>query len=348
MNAARRKGRTDLIEKVQLHLFSALPFVLPLSCKHNSLFLVMGMSRRTQAESVLLATLEFGWDKEFGGFFYFLDIGTYLVDDTILLDARAREGDTQAGAVPPSADGKPPQQLEWDQKLWWVHGESLVALALAYQMTRKDVYAEWYKKVRASGLPPYWLPQSHTFLNSLFVIVVIVFVFIVVTKVFDYTWKRFPDPQNGEWFGYLNRRGTPPLAWCDKWSHTHPHIVVGGGGCRRGAAAAEGRQVEGLLPRTPHALPLCQDLPAAPRRTATVRARSERGHTIPPAKISRDPMSVVFFSSKQEENRHFSWRKANKKKKKPASSSSRLGRGVRWFSHCFTPEISACSPPGIL
>jgi N-acylglucosamine 2-epimerase len=55
----------------------------------------------------------------------------------------------------PSADGKPPQQLEWDQKLWWVHGESLVALALAYQMTRKAVYAEWYKKVRASGLPSY-------------------------------------------------------------------------------------------------------------------------------------------------------------------------------------------------
>jgi N-acylglucosamine 2-epimerase len=109
MNAARRKGRTDLIEK---------------------------------AETVLLATLEFGWDKEFGGFFYFMDI-----------------------------DGKPPQQLEWDQKLWWVHGESLVALALAYQMTKKDIYAEWYKKV------------------------------------FDYTWKRFPDPANGEWFGYLNRQG---------------------------------------------------------------------------------------------------------------------------------------------
>jgi N-acylglucosamine 2-epimerase len=28
-----------------------------------------------QAETVLLATLEFGWDKEFGGFFYFMDIG---------------------------------------------------------------------------------------------------------------------------------------------------------------------------------------------------------------------------------------------------------------------------------
>jgi mannose/cellobiose epimerase-like protein (N-acyl-D-glucosamine 2-epimerase family) len=43
----------------------------------------------------------------------------------------------------------------WDQKLWWMHGESLVALALAYQKTRKAVYSEWYEKVRASGLPPY-------------------------------------------------------------------------------------------------------------------------------------------------------------------------------------------------
>ncbi|MFW5857318.1 MAG: AGE family epimerase/isomerase, partial [Planctomycetota bacterium] len=22
-----------------------------------------------------------------------------------------------------------------------------------------------------------------------------------------WTWARFPDPQHGEWFGYLNRRG---------------------------------------------------------------------------------------------------------------------------------------------
>lgn len=57
---------------------------------------------------------------------------------------------------------------------------------------------------------------------------------IVVTKVFDYTWKRFPDPQNGEWFGYLNRRGTSHAshwraAWCGKWSQTHAHIRRCGG-----------------------------------------------------------------------------------------------------------------------
>ena len=23
----------------------------------------------------------------------------------------------------------------------------------------------------------------------------------------EWTWERYPDPQHGEWFGYLNRRG---------------------------------------------------------------------------------------------------------------------------------------------
>jgi N-acylglucosamine 2-epimerase len=26
-------------------------------------------------------------------------------------------------------------------------------------------------------------------------------------KLHDYTWSHFPDPEYGEWFGYLNRRG---------------------------------------------------------------------------------------------------------------------------------------------
>jgi N-acylglucosamine 2-epimerase len=26
-------------------------------------------------------------------------------------------------------------------------------------------------------------------------------------KVHDYTWAHFPDPEFGEWFGYLSRRG---------------------------------------------------------------------------------------------------------------------------------------------
>lgn len=95
-----------------------------------------------RATQTVLDILAFGWDEEHGGIFYFLD-----------------------------ADGHPPQQLEWDQKLWWVHLEALVALATGYARTmRKDCW-QWYQRVH------------------------------------DYAWQRFPDPEYGEWYGYLNRQG---------------------------------------------------------------------------------------------------------------------------------------------
>jgi N-acylglucosamine 2-epimerase len=94
------------------------------------------------AADALQDQLAFGWDAEHGGIFYFLD-----------------------------AQGKPPQQLEWDQKLWWVHQEALVALLLGWLLTRRRSLAAWYDRVH------------------------------------QYAWSHFPDPQYGEWFGYLNRRG---------------------------------------------------------------------------------------------------------------------------------------------
>jgi N-acylglucosamine 2-epimerase len=94
------------------------------------------------ATEALLRTLEFGWDPEHGGIFYFLD-----------------------------ADGRPPVQLEWDQKLWWVHLETLVALAMAYRHTGDERCRAWYDRVH------------------------------------EYSWARFPDPEFGEWWGYLNRTG---------------------------------------------------------------------------------------------------------------------------------------------
>jgi N-acylglucosamine 2-epimerase len=99
-----------------------------------------------QAAKAILKTLEYGWDKVHGGIFYFLD-----------------------------SKGKPPQQLEWDQKLWWVHLEALVAVALAFKYTGDAQFAEWYFKLH------------------------------------EWAWKRFPDPPHGEWFGYLNREGKPLL-----------------------------------------------------------------------------------------------------------------------------------------
>lgn len=98
------------------------------------------------AVDVTLSTLEFGWDRQCGGIFRFID-----------------------------TQGKPPQQLEWDQKHWWVHLETLVALAMGYVLTGRRACWEWYERVH------------------------------------DYTWSRFPDPEYGEWFGYLDRRGKPLL-----------------------------------------------------------------------------------------------------------------------------------------
>jgi N-acylglucosamine 2-epimerase len=95
-----------------------------------------------QAVDVMLNILNFAWDVEYRGLYYFMD-----------------------------ADGHPPQQLEWDQKLWWVHLESLVALAMGYRLTGREACWDWYRKMH------------------------------------DYAWSHFADPEYGEWFGYLNRRG---------------------------------------------------------------------------------------------------------------------------------------------
>ena len=95
-----------------------------------------------RAAQVVLDTLAFSWDEQFGGIYYFLD-----------------------------ADGHPPQQLEWDQKLWWVHQETLIALLMGLRLTGRDELAEWFGKVH------------------------------------EYAWGHFADPEHGEWFGYLNRRG---------------------------------------------------------------------------------------------------------------------------------------------
>ncbi len=70
------------------------------------------------AAEALLWMLERGWDREFGGLFYFLDFG-----------------------------GRPPEPLEWSMKLWWPHVEALNALLLAYRQTGRAEFAEWFQRV---------------------------------------------------------------------------------------------------------------------------------------------------------------------------------------------------------
>lgn len=118
------------------HAIEAMWFIMDLGRRLNDRALIQ------KACNIMLDTLEYGWDKEYGGIFYFLDV-----------------------------KGHPPQQLEWDQKLWWVHVEALVALSKGLLFTGDERCRHWLKIVH------------------------------------DYTWKHFRDGEYGEWFGYLNRRG---------------------------------------------------------------------------------------------------------------------------------------------
>jgi N-acylglucosamine 2-epimerase len=118
------------------HGIEAMWFLMDIGLKRNDSSLVQ------KTTDIILTTLEYSWDKQYNGIFYFLDAG-----------------------------GKPPQQLEWDQKLWWVHLEALVALAKAYRATKRPECLQWYQRVH------------------------------------EYSWANFSDPHCGEWFGYLNRQG---------------------------------------------------------------------------------------------------------------------------------------------
>ena len=115
----------------------------------ETMWFVMDLARRRGDEELIrkaveigLNTLEFGWDKEHGGIFYFMD-----------------------------RKGCPPQQLEWDQKLWWVHIESTIAMLEGYLLTGDERCKAWFEKLH------------------------------------DYTWSHFRDSEHPEWYGYLNRRG---------------------------------------------------------------------------------------------------------------------------------------------
>ncbi|UNY97737.1 AGE family epimerase/isomerase [Zhouia spongiae] len=122
------------------HGIEAMWFMIDIGSRKNDVGLI------NKAVKTILTILEYSWDKVFGGIYYFMDV-----------------------------KGCPPQQLEWDQKLWWVHLETLVALAKAFEHTGDRKVWEWYEKVHS------------------------------------YAWSHFADPDNGEWFGYLNREGKPLL-----------------------------------------------------------------------------------------------------------------------------------------
>jgi N-acylglucosamine 2-epimerase len=123
-------------------------FLMDIAVRYNNPELIK------KCEEILLRTTEYGWDSEYGGIYYFLDL-----------------------------KGHAPQELQWNQKLWWVHIETMISFAKAYQLTGNEKCKAWFEKIH------------------------------------DYTWTHFRDPiHQGEWFGYLTREGQPLLeAKGGKW-----------------------------------------------------------------------------------------------------------------------------------
>jgi N-acylglucosamine 2-epimerase len=68
--------------------------------------------------------------------------------------------------------GLPVQEYWHDMKFWWPHCEAIIATVLAWKLTGEPRYAEMHQKVH------------------------------------DWSFGHFPDPEHGEWFGYLHRDGT--------------------------------------------------------------------------------------------------------------------------------------------
>ena len=115
----------------------------------ESMWFIMDIAERNdddelikRAVDISINLLEYGWDKKYGGIFYVMDM-----------------------------KGTPPDRLDWDQKLWWVHQEAILAMLKGYLHTGDERCREWFEKIH------------------------------------DYTWRRFPDKKHGEWYGYLNRQG---------------------------------------------------------------------------------------------------------------------------------------------
>ena len=67
---------------------------------------------------------------------------------------------------------KPVQEYWHDMKFWWPHNETIIATLLAYTLTGDEKYARWHKLVH------------------------------------NYSYEKFHDKENGEWFGYLHRDGS--------------------------------------------------------------------------------------------------------------------------------------------
>lgn len=96
-------------------------------------------------------------------------LGTQIIDWSIAMGWDDRHGGIVYFC---DARGRPSAEYAHDMKLWWPHNEAIIATLLAWHLTRESRYGHWHRLVH------------------------------------DWAYAHFPDPEHGEWFGYLHRDGT--------------------------------------------------------------------------------------------------------------------------------------------
>lgn len=90
-----------------------------------------------------------------------------------IIDVSMRLGYRDGGIIAfCDCDGNPPSQLEWDMKIWWPQCEAMIANRLCYNVFGEEKYLRDFEALR------------------------------------DWCFARYPDAENGEWYGYMHYDGT--------------------------------------------------------------------------------------------------------------------------------------------
>ena len=97
----------------------------------------------------------------------------YKVKAKEIIDVSMKLGYRQGGIIAfCDCDGFPPDHLEWDMKIWWPQCEAIIANLLCYKVFGEEKYLRDFEALK------------------------------------DWCFSRYPDPEYGEWFGYMHYDGT--------------------------------------------------------------------------------------------------------------------------------------------
>lgn len=93
----------------------------------EAMWFLMDIGQRLEDKQIIekcveisLSTLSYGWDKEYGGLYSFLDVKEF-----------------------------PLEQLEWDRKLWWPQIEGMIACLKGFYLTGNEDCWEWFLRLEA-------------------------------------------------------------------------------------------------------------------------------------------------------------------------------------------------------